>query len=523
MAPLRVFLAAVLVFHGILHGQTRQISADAAHPAGAHSGVPLFCVGAGRASEALYPEWQAQLATLQREIGFHYLRFHGILSDEMGLYKEDPNGNPVYDFTKVDKVYDILLARHIKPFVELTFMPKALASGTHTIFWYSANVTPPKDMQKWQALIRELTKHWIARYGLPEVQSWYFEVWNEPDYPSFFFGTIQQYFDLYRATATTLKEVCPACRVGGPATSNPSDTRFLTFLNASHTPIDFYSTHTYGVLKLGTDAQGRIGSALDPSPDSVTRHLRALREQIDRSANPQLPIHLTEWSSSYLPDDFFHDQYGSASFILDHVRRGSAYTASMSYWIFTDIFEERGPQTKPFYGGFGLFNLEGIRKPSFFAYKYLAQLGPTDLATTDPANQSWITITPGAEQPSVQALFWDYTPISPPSGQIDQTFYKKEIPAPPVAPIDLTLEHLASGLYTVTVYRTGLDHNDPFTAYLRMGSPATLTPSQRDELQTKAAGAPIETRAITIKDGTFHQQFPMNQNDVYFVTLTPAR
>ena len=518
---MRTLLAALILLPTLASAQTRDITADASHPAGPHTSVPLVSVGAGRAAEALRPDWQAQLSTLQQEIGFHYLRFHGILSDEMGLYTEDPTGHPIYDFAKVDQVYDALLALHIKPFVELTFMPKALASGTRTIFWYSANVTPPKDLDKWQTFIQTVTAHWVQRYGHKEVESWYFEVWNEPDYPAFFFGTIRQYFDLYRASAIAIKQACPNCRVGGPATADPQDTRFLDFLSTTHTPADFYSTHSYGSLKLATDAQGRHGSSLDPSPDSVTLQLRELRALIDRSATPNLPIHLTEWSSSYLPDDPFHDQYGSASFILDHVHNGSPYAASMSYWIFTDIFEERGPQTLPFHGGFGLLTLQGIRKPGFFAYKYLAQLGTTDLTTVDSARKSWVTTAMDAKGQTIQALFWDYTPIQPPPGQIDQTFYKQEMPAPPVAPVELAIEHLKHGSYDLKVYRTGHDQTDPYTAYIRMGSPATLTANQLKQLQTISTGGPVEARTVRIKDGSFHQHFPMNQNDVYLVTLQP--
>ena len=426
-------LAAGLLLQVILHAQTRPITADASRPAGPHSDVPLFCVGAGRASEALYPEWQAQLTTLQREIGFRYLRFHGILSDEMGLYKEDAAGNPVYDFTRVDQVYDILLARHIKPFVELTFMPKALASGTHTIFWYSANVTPPKDMQKWQLLVRELTKHWIARYGLPEVQSWYFEVWNEPELPVF----------LLRKHAAVLR---PLPRHGDRSEGGlPCMPRWRSsYLQSKRHTVPHLPERLSHADRLLLHSHLRRSQARNrrPGPYRVRagpltgfRHPPSARPaRADRPLRQPAASHPPHGVEFLLPSRrlFSTISTGSAPFILDHVRRGSVYTASMSYWIFTDIFEERGPQTKPFYGGFGLFNLEGIRKPSFFAYKYLSQLGPTDLTTADPASQSWITIAPGPKQPSVQALFWDYTPISPPSGQIDQTFYKKEIPAPPV-------------------------------------------------------------------------------------------
>jgi xylan 1,4-beta-xylosidase len=522
-----VSIAGIYFLAASLSAQTttppRKITADVTRPAGPHSPVPLLVIGAGRAAEGLRPDWQAQLATLQSEIGFHYLRFHGILSDEMGLYTEDPTGTPSYHFEKIDQLYDFLLAHHIKPFVELTFMPRALASGKKTIFWYSANVTPPKDMAKWQALVHALIQHWIDRYGRPEVESWFFEVWNEPDYPAFFGGTMKDYFRLYRATAQAIKQVCPACRVGGPAAVSPNEKQFLDYLITTHVPADFISTHTYGVLKQGADSAGHIGAPLDPSPNAIVAPIRAARQQIDRSPLPQLPLYITEWSSSYLPDDPFHDQYLSAPYIVDLVRQASPYAAALSYWIFTDIFEERGPQTLPFYGGFGLLTLQGIRKPSFFAYRFLSQLGPTDLTVEDPANQSWITTT-GGPRPAIQALLWNYTPNTPPQGQIDQTFYKKEFPTQPAAPIDLTLEHLAPGRYTLTLTRIGYQQNDPYTAYLGMGSPTTLSPQQLQELQANSTGAPAATRAVTIKKSSeYHEIVPIQENSVVFLTLTPIK
>jgi len=209
LALLPVFLTAVA-----LSAQTRTISADFAKTAGPHSATPLMTVGAGRANEGLRADWQLQLATVQKEIGFKYLRFHGLLSDDMGVYTEDSKGNPSYNFQYIDQLYDAMLALNIRPFVELSFMPNKLASGTSTVFWWKGNNTPPKDMEKWNGLIKALIEHWRERYGDAEIAQWYYEVWNEPDLSYFWSGTHEQYFDLYRNTAKTIKSVCPACRVG---------------------------------------------------------------------------------------------------------------------------------------------------------------------------------------------------------------------------------------------------------------------------------------------------------------------
>ncbi|HEV2325835.1 MAG TPA: beta-xylosidase [Terracidiphilus sp.] len=500
----------------------RQITADVAQVVGPRSQVPLMCVGAGRANEGLRADWQKQLALVQKEIGFHYIRFHGLLDDDMGVYKEDAAGNPRYNFQYIDSLYDALLALHIRPFVELSFMPDALASGSNTVFWYKGNITPPKSMEKWQGLIRALISHWKQRYGEEEISKWYFEVWNEPDLKIFFTGSREQYFQLYAATATAIRSVCPQCRVGGPASATePMVKDFLQYVASHHVPVDFISTHVYATKSGFVDAaKGTVSTIFDTSPDAIIGHMRESREDIEKSPLPHLPLHYTEWGSSWTSVDPLHDQYLQASFILDKVRKASPFVNSMSWWTFTDIFEERGPRFTPFYGGFGLLNYESIRKPSFFAYQFLSRLGKSDVATTDSAPggpRSWITRTGDSE---VQALFWDYSPMGPPPGQDDQTFFKKVIPTAPTSPVQLTLTHLKSGRYQLKVYRVGYEENDAYTAYLHLGAPSQLTRDQVAVLQRDASGAPVEERTVTIGNGTFRQTFPMRKNDVCLVTLT---
>ena len=190
----------------------------------------------------------------------------------------------------------------------------------------------------------------------------------------------------------------------------------------------------------------------------------------------------------------------------------------MSYWTFTDIFEENSPPKRPFYGGFGLINLQGIRKPAYFAYKFLAQLGPSDIATSLPAH-SWATTKPDH---SVQILFWNYTAIAPPPPSDDQTFYKLEQPAQPAPTTNLVVDHLRNGTYTLNVYRTGYQQNDAYTAYLHMNSPTNLSPAQVATLNQAAAGIPTETRTLHITNNHFTETFPLHQNDTILVTLTPS-
>jgi len=477
------------------------------------------CIGAGRANEGLRADWQDQLREARRDCGFKYIRMHGLLTDDMGVYKEDAQGNPSYNWQYIDRLYDFLLSIDIKPFVELSFMPKGLASGSKTIFWWKGNVTPPKSYDKWADLIRHLVTHFQERYGHDEVKTWYFEVWNEPDlHNGFWTGTKEDYFKLYDVTARAIKSVSPDYRVGGPATAMGQwDESFLNFCYSNNVPLDFISSHNYGVKSGYLDETGQRGTVIDPDPNSVVGRMINERKMIDHSPMPNLPLHFTEWSSAYTPTDFMHDTYQQAAFILSKVKAAYRSVDSMSYWVFTDIFEENGPRFTPFHGGFGLINYQDLKKPAFYAFKFLNELGPSELVNADPA--SWVCKSPDN---SVQALFWDYTPIVPPSGMNDQQFYTNEIPAKEIGGAILNITNLPAGNYTLEIYQTGYRVNDVFTRYLDMGSPSQLTPTQVEILRLQSNGDPAFVETIQIEAGKpFVREFAMRQNDVFFVKLLP--
>jgi len=287
---------------------------------------------------------------------------------------------------------------------------------------------------------------------------------------------------------------------------------------ANPEPVDFISVHAYGVKEGFLDADGSAGTILDPDPDSVSGRMRHSRELLDASPLRNLELHFTEWSSAYTPTDYMHDQYHQASFILDKIKRATPYVNSMSYWTFTDIFEENGPRFTPFHGGFGMINLQGIRKPSFYAFKFLSMLGTDDVATDD--GQSWIT---KSDDGSVQALVWDYSPVTPPAGQTDQVFYRQDLPPVDKGQLTVDLTNVRSGKYRVAVYQIGYKHNDPFTAYVEMGSPRQLTRAQEEALKNVSSGGPVTQSEITISNKAFSKTISLRTNDCFLVVLTPIR
>ena len=448
---------------------SRLIAGDLSTLRGPTSRMYNFCVGAGRANEGLRADWQRQLRQVRAECGFRYIRFHGLFCDDMGVYQEDKQGRPIYNWQYVDELFDFLESIGMKPFVELGFMPAALASGPQTIFWYKANVTPPKDYAKWEAFITAFVRHVTERYGPEEVRRWYFEVWNEPNLTGFWMGTTggksdqefapiarAEYFKLYAATARAVKSVDAAYRVGGPATAGEGWIDETLACRAEHqVPLDFISTHSYATMSGYLDEAGNAGTVFSPDRNAITAGVRQVRAKIDQSPFPNLPLHYTEWSGSYTPADPIHDSYHSASFILDKIRHIGSAADSMSYWTFTDIFEEAGPRLTPFHGGFGLLNTQDLPKPSFFAYQFLNRLGNVELACTDP--EAFIC---GDHAGAVQALFWDFTITHPGPSVIDQEFCQADQPAKPKGTAELDLRGLAAGPYRLRATRVGYRSND---------------------------------------------------------------
>jgi xylan 1,4-beta-xylosidase len=512
-------VAVLLVLNAASKGQTadtRVISIDINNVKTTFNRNYKFCVGAGRANEGLRTDWQRQLREVKRLCDFKYIRFHGLLSDDMGVYREDKLGAPIYNWQYIDELYDFLLSINVRPFVELGFMPNDLASGKQTVFWWKGNITPPKDYAKWNDLIKALVSHWTERYGRQEVKTWYFEVWNEPNLKDLFFsGSQADYFKLYSETARTIKSVSVDYRVGGPATAgNAWIPETIKFCTDDHVPIDFISTHTYGVKKGFLDQTGDVGVIVSQSKDAIFGNMKRSRQQIDQSAMPGLEQHYTEWSSSYTPTDPIHDNYQQAAYILDKIKNAGPYVTSLSYWTFTDIFEELGPRMTPFHGGFGLMNYQDIKKPAFYAYQYLNELGDKQLANTDAAS-----IACKDNKGNVQLLLWDFSITHPGDSVNDQTYYKRDLPAKAIGPVTISVSKLTPGKYKMVVYRIGYGINDAYHTYMQLGSPLQLTREQVAKIKQTNNGGPISVTTLNVTAKGIHQTLTMRQNEVILVKL----
>jgi xylan 1,4-beta-xylosidase len=377
-----VVLAAAILICSLSQAQeTIAVDAAAEGTPFPHFWEQMF--GSGRANLTLRESYRNDLRAVKGVTEFRYVRFHAILHDENGVYNEDEHGEPVYNFAYVDEIYDGLLANGVRPVVEISFMPKKLAFNPDALhpFWYKQNVSPPKGLERWDGLIRAFARHLVERYGIDEVAQWYFEVWNEPNI-DFWNGIprMDSYFELYDHTASALKEVNGRLRVGGPSTAAADWVDdFLKHAATAHAPVDFVTSHGYA----DDTPKNLFGTEQDiPMDERVCRAIAKVRKQIQASAMPKLPLFWTEWNVQGMKESRDTSFVGPA--VANTIRQCDGIVEMMSFWTFSDVFEEGGPIPKPFEGHFGLRAKGGINKPSFYDFALLHRLGDTRLANTSP-------------------------------------------------------------------------------------------------------------------------------------------
>jgi xylan 1,4-beta-xylosidase len=490
----------------------RRVEIDVAQAAGPLDRFFDLSVGSDFPGTLIRDDSQLQLKKAVDELGFRYIRFHAIFHDVLGTVRLE-NGKIDYDWTKIDQLYDDLLARRIKPFAELGFTPSAMKTSENKIFYWQGNTSHPK-LPAWKDLVDAFIRHIEQRYGQAEVRSWFFEVWNEPNLSGFWEGGDQKaYFELYDLTANTIKAIDPVLRVGGPSTAGAAwVAEFLDHVTQSGAAVDFVTTHTYGVEGGFLDENGKEDIKLSPSPDAVVGDVRNVRGQIKASKFPDLPLYFTEWSTSYNPRDLVHDSYISAPYILSKLKACEGLVQGMSYWTYTDLFEEPGPPPTPFHGGFGLLNREGIPKPAYFAYKYLHAVQGNEISIQD--SQAFAATGNG----NVSAVIWDFQ--QPQQKVSNRPFFSRIVPATPASSLHVKFRNLSSSKYRLQVHRTGFRANDTYSAYIDMGAPRELTPTQLDQLNLLSRDLSEIDRVVKVgKKGSYTFSLPMRSNDIVLLTL----
>lgn len=466
------------------------------------------------------------------ELGIKYIRCHGVLDDDMLTYQRMgdcrmfaymPGKNIIKEinFRQVGHVYDNLLSCGVKPFVELSFMPSALAKGKKLGLRYNPNICMPHSLNEWADYIRCFIRFLLDRYGKEEVESWYFEVWNEPDLGIFFSGTQQDYFRLYESTALAIKSVDEKLRVGGPSTSAcrwlPE---FIDFCEMNGVPCDFISTHHYpgdgfgnfvtfaNIRRMLATARKAAGNETPLSetlrdmffrPEDAKRWPKGMLADMDREAKRQVgsrPLFITEWNSMAVFGAPVHDEKYSAAFAvkscLDLVGSLDAYM----FWCCSDLFEEQYMLPRPFVGSFGVVSNDGIPKPNFWGFKLLSQLYPHRLPVSGTEKLDVGAFTDGE---NVQIL------LTPQSGDIDEN-----------SRYDLTIS-LDFEAAEVTAQRIDDTHCNPKRLWQEMGAPDNLTKVQIEEIKEKTR-LRVEAFPFRAAGGKTEISVSLSTNDILLIS-----
>lgn len=432
--------------------------------------------GSDRAAITLREHWRKDLTRFREEAGLKYVRFHGIFNDEMGVFAPSiQSQTKTPNWQNIDRVYDGLLERGVRPVVELSFMPKRLASGEGVFGFYRGNISPPKDLAEWSAFITAFTQHLIARYGIDEVRQWPFEVWNEPNLMSIFWtGKQADYFELYKASVTAVKAVDAQIKVGGPATSAIMwIPEFLAYCEANKLPVDFVATHVY----VGDNQKKLFGEAnAHPLSNVVPVAMKMVREQIDATAYKGTPLWLTEWASD-------------SPAMMAHIIKGCLGNVQMmSQWTMSNTYEELGVADfvlKEGYNGYGMIAVAGIPKPQFNTYKLLHRLGDTRLAATDGP----VLASCRADGSSAVAV-WNLAEVKQPGGIPGAVAIRDAVGAP--KKIRLLLKGARAG-QKVKVSYVDMVRGSPYPEWRKLGSPQYPTMAQIETIRKSAELAPPET------------------------------
>jgi len=469
--------------------------------------------GSGRAILSLRDSYRKDLRSVKQVTDFSEVRFHGIFDNEVGLY--DPDRRPIqfaqmknaaptasdnagtYNFSYIDQIYDGLLEQGVRPFVELSFMPQKMASDPAALhaFWYKPNVSPPRDYAQWDAMITAFAQHLIERYGLEEVSHWNFEVWNEPNI-DFWRGKPAQasYFELYDHTALALKKANSRIRVGGPSTAQAAWTGdFLRHCKEKNIPVDFASSHVYA-----NDTAKDVfhTDEVIPRDRMVCRSVRKVHDEIIASPLPSTPLIFSEYNASYANEPNVTDSIYMGPWLATTISQCDGLTEAMSYWSFSDVFEEQGVVRTPFYGGFGLVAEDGIPKPAFHAFAMLHELGDKRLSVD--SDSVLATVRPDGR---IALALWNY---APPDGT-GASYTKPPASRGPERSFSVKLTGVGANS-TATVLRVDETHGNVISAYDAMERPAFPSRDQIVKLREAAKAAPPER--ISLKNGTLTIQVP---------------
>lgn len=487
----------------------------------------------GRAKELLLADVQKMLTELQSEIGFEYIKFHGLLSDDMLVYSEDENGNPKYSFVYIDKVFDFLLSIHLKPLVQFSFMPKALALTPERTAYFSPYVlSMPKNMQKWKDLVAALTNHLIERYGFHIVKDWLFCCWNEPDTSVYLFGfqNDEEYYELYKTTYETVKAIDKRLVFGSPSlliSYNINQLwckRYIEWCKANDCVPDFMNIHYYDNDFTDESFEGHrpahpLHSRLNRDENSFSKCITKTKNMFEDWGIGNLPIYLTEWNLTVSHRNLLNDTCFKSCYLAKNLLENYDLLDSFGYWVLTDMIEETLPSKEQFHGGLGLYTYSGIKKPHYYTFRFINRLGNKLIAK---GNGYFVT----KSHRKIQIVAYNYEHFNHLFAQgesFDMQFTERYTPFNKLGTMDLSLEltDLKSNDCIIREQIVNQTYGSAFDEWIRMGA-QPLTSEDIEYL--KSVSVPkLYVRKEAIENNTITYNASLEPLEIRLIEIELAR
>ncbi|MBR1821911.1 MAG: AraC family transcriptional regulator [Clostridia bacterium] len=506
--------------------EERELRVDVSNSAGSLNHIWSVTATCGRAADLLQKDIQEIVRRARKDIGFTYLRFHGLFSDEMMICNRDDEGRIRYNWIYVNQIFDFLLSIGMRPFLELSFMPSELASGSETVFWYRANITPPRDMAEWESLIYHLIRHCVERYGYQEVSQWKVEVWSQPDYKGYFWtGDMEDYFKLYRASALAVKRACSDLQIGGPGITSIEFEksewirRFTVFCKEQQVPLDFITFHLYADRHVYSARGSEMVPRWVPNsqiPRGIERELA--ENHISAADGLVRQFHITEWNLSARYLFCVRDTVFMAPYVIHTLLSCAPMVDSMAFWTLSDLLNEIKMPVTAFHGGMGLFHAPGIPKPAYLALRLMHQLGNQVIAQGD----GWIVTRRGE---LIQILMYhlvyldqlaqqvtDFT--SEFTGNVYALFEEK-----PMIRYEITLENMGEK-YHLTRYEINRRYGSAYDVWSAMGAMSDMRREEIDYLRT-ASVPKLSSADIAAEDGRLCLEALLPPHGCQLIILEP--
>lgn len=487
----------------------------------------------GSAKQILYQNVQDMLKEIQSTIGYRYIKFHGILSDEMHVFNRIGQSEYYYSFAFIDQVLDFLLSIDLKPLIQLSFMPRELAADPQkTCFGYITS--PPSDMNEWCQLIHAFTTHLIERYGENKVISWPFCVWNEPDtnYNMFGFSSNEEFCNFYKTTYNEVKNCHPGIQFGTPSNYYLTQYKehwivsFTEWCKENRCMPDFLNMHFYGTSfsapLLEAFAAPEFNNKICLSEDENIFHsfIQQIKHYSSKLASHRTPVYLTEWNASPSHSDLLNDTCFVSCYIVKNILENYDALDSFAFWTLTDFLEESPIQPQMFQGGLGMITYNGVKKASYYAFQFLNKLGNELIAQDD----GWFLTRTGDTYQLLLYNYKHYSSLYAQGEMFDMTPTNRYATFAPEEQLEfaITIHDISHVNYSVTESTINRHCGSSFDKWLEMGGEELTSKEEIKTLQNLSVPM-INKYQLSADENELEICTVLEQLEVKLIILAPLK